>query len=235
MSRSLLKIYLRDAATALLKRSWAEALSLGKQKERTPRLSTEPTRVPKGPSACGAGLALRLPHRFSTADPRFGSGGQGQISSGKIPARAHLYRHRPEINKPRDPAASLISGAGKKARGGEQSTYTPWSLPLGARDVPRGCPRVHKGCSLSSQLRPRASPSCAFLGEMEYGEGTSSLVAGSPGGAGGGRRGQQQPGTHQARALCAREQNVWPGLPSCQPLGAGDALSNFTPARVKLL
>ena len=85
----------------------------------------------------------------------------------------------------------------------------------------------------SSQLRPGASPSPAFLGSLEHGESTS-LGAGNP------RRRRLQappaaaaedaPGAHAQRA--GTERVAWASAPPAP--GAGDALSNFPPAGVKL-
>lgn len=67
-------------------------------------------------------------------------------------------------------------------------------------------------------------PLPSFLGLLEYGEWISSLGAGSLGGAGGGRCGQQWLGTHQARTPCARGQRVGLGFCAASPGGGGRAL-----------
>lgn len=151
MSWSLLRLNLEDVAIVPLKRSQAEASPLASI-VRAPHLSprragrlADPARPRSRTHAAPATRAklqdpLWHPHRFSTKDCRLGSGGQGQIPSGKIPARAHVYTQRDL----RWTGSACSFRARKRKRENERSPDIPWSLPSRVRDTLRACPRARR-------------------------------------------------------------------------------------------
>lgn len=114
---------------------------------------------------------------------------------------------------------------GKESRARAKRLYTLIS-PFRVPDLLRAYPRLHTSCPLSSQLRLGASPSSHSLLD-----GTWRVDSPSRSRRPGRRRRHQRhqrrapraaaAGTHQARVLCARGQNVRPGLRRCQPPGRG--------------